>query len=243
MAKNSVTDWSETAGDNTDVGGVNIAEGCAPSGINNAIRTVMSQIKAFFKANVFRLRDNTDETKLLAFDLSGITTATTRTITVPDASGTMALVGDAKLVQYVSTKTGASATGTTLIPADDTEPQITEGTQFMTLAVTPTSATNTLEISVVVNIAFSTGGYVAVALFQDSTANALATVATFIEGSNRIVTMAFTHIMTAGTTSETTFRVRAGADVAGTVTFNGYGGSRRYGGTMASSIAVSEILV
>jgi glutamine cyclotransferase len=44
MPKNSVSDWSTTAGDNTDVGGVNIAEGCSPSGINNAIRTVMAQI-------------------------------------------------------------------------------------------------------------------------------------------------------------------------------------------------------
>ena len=47
MAKNSVSDWSTTAADNTDVGGVNIAEGCAPSGINNAIRAVMSQIKTW----------------------------------------------------------------------------------------------------------------------------------------------------------------------------------------------------
>jgi hypothetical protein len=47
MSKDSVADWSATAADNTDVGGVNIAEGCPPSGINNAIRTVMAQIKDF----------------------------------------------------------------------------------------------------------------------------------------------------------------------------------------------------
>jgi hypothetical protein len=45
MAKNKVSEWSATPADNTDVGGIDINEGCAPSGINNAIRDVMSQIK------------------------------------------------------------------------------------------------------------------------------------------------------------------------------------------------------
>lgn len=45
MAKNKVSEWNTTASNNTDVGGINIAEGCAPSGINNAIRELMAQIK------------------------------------------------------------------------------------------------------------------------------------------------------------------------------------------------------
>lgn len=39
--------------------------------------------------NGFRVRDNTDNTKQLAFECSGITTATTRTMTVPDSNGTI----------------------------------------------------------------------------------------------------------------------------------------------------------
>ena len=45
MAKNKVSEWSATASNNTDIAGINIAEGCAPSGINNAIREVMAQVK------------------------------------------------------------------------------------------------------------------------------------------------------------------------------------------------------
>ena len=45
MAKNKISEWSATAANNTDVGGIDIAEGCAPSGINNAIREMMAQIK------------------------------------------------------------------------------------------------------------------------------------------------------------------------------------------------------
>ncbi len=40
------------------------------------------------------LQDNVDATKQLVFELSGITTATTRTLTIPNASGTIALTSD-----------------------------------------------------------------------------------------------------------------------------------------------------
>lgn len=45
MPKNKVSEYSSTASNNTDIAGVNIAEGCAPSGINNAIRELMAQLK------------------------------------------------------------------------------------------------------------------------------------------------------------------------------------------------------
>jgi hypothetical protein len=45
MPKNKVSEWSATASNNTDIAGINIAEGCAPSGINNAIRELMAQVK------------------------------------------------------------------------------------------------------------------------------------------------------------------------------------------------------
>jgi len=45
MAKNKISEYSSTANSNTDIAGINIDEGCAPSGINNAIRTLMAQLK------------------------------------------------------------------------------------------------------------------------------------------------------------------------------------------------------
>ena len=47
MAKNKVSEWDSNPSSNNDIGGVDIAEGCAPSGINNAIRQVMAQMKSF----------------------------------------------------------------------------------------------------------------------------------------------------------------------------------------------------
>ena len=45
MAKTKISEWSSTPANNTDIDGINIAEGCAPSGINDAIRELMSQVK------------------------------------------------------------------------------------------------------------------------------------------------------------------------------------------------------
>lgn len=47
MAKTKISEYDPSAGNNTDVNSVNIAEGCAPSGINNAIREVMAALKRF----------------------------------------------------------------------------------------------------------------------------------------------------------------------------------------------------
>ena len=46
MAKTKISEFDLTPANNTDIDGINIAEGCAPSGINNAIRELMSQLKA-----------------------------------------------------------------------------------------------------------------------------------------------------------------------------------------------------
>jgi hypothetical protein len=59
-----------------------------------------------FADDVFRIQDNSDATKQIAFEASGITTGTTRTLTVPDNSGTLAVAGtltDKALYYYDNT--------------------------------------------------------------------------------------------------------------------------------------------
>ena len=45
MAKTKISEYSATSADNTDISNINIAEGCSPANVNNAIRTVMAQLK------------------------------------------------------------------------------------------------------------------------------------------------------------------------------------------------------
>ena len=147
-----------------------------------------------------------------------------------------------KVLQVVNTETGAVATGTTLIPYDDTIPQITEGFEVMTLAVTPASATNKLLISVVTCLSSDVNSLPVTALFEGTTANALACVFTHAYGTaDNPLLHNFNHYMTSGSTSELTFRVRIGTNNAGTMTFNGRLEARKYGGALASSITIMEI--
>ncbi len=148
-------------------------------------------------------------------------------------------------VQQVNVVDGEVATGTTVMVDDDTIPQITEGDEYMTLAITPRKSTNLLKIDVTLQFTSTvcTTDANITALFQDTTADALAVGWAFPASNNKNMLSGFTFFMTAGTTSATTFRVRAGATAAGTTTINGFTGSRFYGGALASSIVITEIEV
>jgi hypothetical protein len=45
MAKTKISEFSSTASNNTDIDGISVAEGMAPSNVNNAFRELMSQLK------------------------------------------------------------------------------------------------------------------------------------------------------------------------------------------------------
>lgn len=107
----------------------------------------------------------------------------------------------------------------------------------MTRAITPTSTSSKLIIDVFVHLSHdSAASYLTAALFQDTTADALAVGDAFGGAATEVLGISFRHYMTAGTTSSTTFKVRGGGNTAGTVRFNGY-----LGGVMASSITITEI--
>lgn len=146
--------------------------------------------------------------------------------------------------QQVSTLSSAVNSGSTTIPLDDTIPQITEGNEYMTQAITPKSATNVLQIEAVFyGSSNAAAGHLIMALFQDATANALAATAQYTAPAGSSCNIRLLHTMTAGTTSSTTFRIRAGTNAAGTTTFNGITAARFFGAIPKSSIMITEYKV
>ena len=76
----------------------NAAPTCAQPAFSNLTGSatdgqVPDDITIATQDNNFSLLDDLDNTKVLAFQLSSITTGTTRTVTVPDANGEMSLLG------------------------------------------------------------------------------------------------------------------------------------------------------
>lgn len=144
------------------------------------------------------------------------------------------------LVQQVHNSTASMSVISTTIPVDDTIPQNTEGTELTAVAttITPKSATNILEFELSVPFGLGTSTTVVAALFQDSTAGALA--ASWVggaAGTNGVLLLRYR--MVAGTTSATTFKIRLGGSSAFTV--NGTSSARYFGGVMAARLFVKEI--
>lgn len=147
-----------------------------------------------------------------------------------------------KTLQIAYTQTAAYASGSTVLPYDDTIPQNTEGDEFMSVSITPKSTISLLRIDVITILNSNSTKTLGTALFQDSTASALAS--TFSAVSSTFTTIQkLTHFMTAGTTSSTTFKIRCGSESGGNCYFNGNQNSRIYGGSAVSSIIITEYQV
>lgn len=145
------------------------------------------------------------------------------------------------IISTVMSETGALATGTTVTPNDDTIPQVGEGDQYMSQAITPLSECSLLDVRACAFLTNSAGAYVTAALHRDAGANALAAG----QSGNSVGTtmqVDIRHREKSDTVASTTFTIRGGNSVAGTTTFNGSAGARRMGGVMNSYIQINEIM-
>jgi hypothetical protein len=142
-----------------------------------------------------------------------------------------------KVLQIKNYAIGTVISGTTNMPDDDSIPQNDEGIECMVLAFTPTSATSRLTITAVVNASSTSSGQWIMALFQDSTASALSTaqVMTSLSAGGHLDTGTLIHDMVADTTSETTFKIRAGWGTT-VFYFNGEVSGSRQSGTQGDSL-------
>ena len=145
------------------------------------------------------------------------------------------------VVQVVNSITVTNGSGANNMPWDDSIPQITEGQEILTAAITPTSALNRLSISCSVDeLNANNTAYVVAALFRDAVADALAATAVIQAAINYPLQVALNHNMIAGTTSAITFRLRIGADGGKTVYWLADSGGRNLGGVSAVRIVIKE---
>lgn len=147
------------------------------------------------------------------------------------------------VLQIVNSETGTYATGTTQIPQDNTIPQSTEGTEFLTATITPRSANSKLLVELDTTYSSNTGSaYITGALFRDSGADAIA-VSCGIIGVTGVDSMHIVSYENANAATATTFKFRMGPSVAATCAINGIVGSSgaSFGGVMKTRIRITEI--
>ena len=142
MAKNKISEYSATSANNTDISNINIAEGCSPANVNNAIRTLMAQLK-----------DQQDGTSGDPFTVGGnltVTGTTTLTTALPVASGgTGATTASNARTALSAAKSGANSdiTSITGLTTPLTTAQGGTGTASTTFANLTTNVTGTLPVA------------------------------------------------------------------------------------------------
>lgn len=111
MAKNSISDWDTTAGNNTDVGGVGIAGTTTIRSGDNAFREIMSQVADYFITNgtlASAATLNLDSVDNLTLEITGTTSVTAVTLAeghkrIARAAAAFTLTAGASLIVNGST--------------------------------------------------------------------------------------------------------------------------------------------
>lgn len=176
--------------------------------------------------------------------VTGLATVNSAVLTTSSGGVPTFVMQGSLLVNRTYASSTTRQTGTTTIPMDNTIPQKTEGDEYLTITHTPLNTANRLVITAQFQISPSALSTPIIALFQDTASNALAAAFTSSVPSANYVTQAILRYeMAAGTTSATTFKIRIGMNVAGTLTVNGFSGNSYFGGTMYSHIQVEEFTI
>jgi hypothetical protein len=127
MARTKISEFSATAADNTDIDNINIAEGCAPSGINNAIRELMAQLK--------------DMQTGASGDTFTLTTVNSTTVDTTNLEATNLKAKDGTAAGSIADSTGVVTLASTVLTTTDINGGTVDGTTIG--ATTPSTVVAT----------------------------------------------------------------------------------------------------
>lgn len=153
------------------------------------------------------------------------------------------------VLQMVQTDFSNLLAASAVIPYDNTIPQISEGMQVMSQAITPKLATSDLIIEATIYGSINgTGASEFIgALFKTGTNNALAADSQTVPGAGYLSQLKVTAKITSGSTSPATFTARIGSTDGRNTSFNGYAANAAgvatavFGGIARSSIKITEV--
>ena len=145
------------------------------------------------------------------------------------------------VLQQVRTSNATFTTITSGIPLDDTKPQNTEGTQILSVSITPKFSSSILKCEYIAAGTTNGSAVVISTLFRSDSNDAIQVTAQSASGAQWI-TSNFIHYETSGTTNSLTFSVRMGPNSTSgaTIWLNGYDTSRNFGGSAKAELIITE---
>jgi hypothetical protein len=148
------------------------------------------------------------------------------------------------LPNYAYSEYTENAAITAVIPYDDTKPQITEGTEILTVTLTPRRSTSKVFVIFFGQMSLPTSAGIptaqgAVALFKNSDADTLRAA----QANDRCQDVTFIYQDTPSTTSAVVYRIRVGSSTGASVRMNGSPSARLLGGAAACGLLAVEVFV
>lgn len=149
--------------------------------------------------------------------------------------------------------TTSGVAGSLAIPVDNTIPQQTEGNEIITCSITPKYANSILyvESNCFVGENSNVSDAIMVALFRDSTANAISTSffnaqppsSSPFSGGDSFNPIYLLSKVVAGSTASTTFKLRAGGNGPSPIRWNGCSNSQFFNGSLITYIRIIEVQI
>jgi hypothetical protein len=128
---------------------------------------------------------------------------------------------------------------TTIIPLDNSIPQITEGAQIFSVSITPISMANKLILDISGCVTATADCNLIVSIFRDNTADAIAANLVSLT-ANKITNLNFSVELPIESTNIQDYKVRVGTNTNTTIRFNS---SLYLGGLIKTSMTLSEVKI
>lgn len=125
--------------------------------------------------------------------------------------------------------------------ADDTIPQITEGTEVLSTSITPIRSTSRIRcVAVLWGATTGVSSWIA-SMFKDGAADAVQAIQVTVAASTAPLPAVVVYEFAPGATAAVTISVRAGPISAGTLRLNGTTAARLFGGAAAATLHLQEL--
>ncbi len=146
------------------------------------------------------------------------------------------------VLQVVEVSLASASSNAAATPVDTSIPQNTEGTEILTLSITPKSPSSKLYVEALVYLGNSGSNNKAVAaVHRDSAADAVAASFCNIDGVNTVYSLPVKAVESSVAQVATTFKLRVGSD-SGTTFWNRASTGATLGGVMKTTLQITEVL-